>query len=276
MTDESKHFKVHVLASGSRGNATVITYGDAAVLIDAGISAKRITEGMREVGIGMNQLRGICITHEHSDHVAGLPQMLKRFDVPVFTKKETWQAMGEKVAPYNKRLHAMTRHLLDIDDLTLEAFSLSHDAANPIGFSCYGGHEKVTLMTDTGKIDDAMLGHLDESTMLILEANHDVQMLRYGPYMASLKQRVEGPLGHLCNEIAAQALVMMKRPPHLQVVLAHRSEQNNTVEKVGTAMSQILHSEGIQIGSDVMLVHGQQKSTVTLLPQYGQDQDIES
>lgn len=266
MTDEAKHFSVHVLASGSRGNATVVTYGETAVLIDAGISAKRITDGMKAIGIDMDNLQGICITHEHTDHVAGLPQMLKRFDVPVFTKKETWQAMGEKVEPYNKRLHAMTRHILDLDELTLEAFSLSHDAANPIGFSVYGGHEKVTLITDTGVVNDSMLGQLDESTMLILEANHDVQMLRQGPYIQSLKNRVEGPYGHLCNEVAAQALLMMKRPPQLQVVLAHRSEQNNTINKVSSAMAHILNAEGLKIGSDVVLMHGQQKETVTLLP----------
>lgn len=261
---KDKGFSVHVLATGSKGNATLVAYKDTLLLIDAGISAKRIKEGVKALGYCMEQLEGILITHEHSDHIAGLPQMLKQYDLPVYTKKKTWQAMYDKIDKYENKLMPLTRHILDIGQISIEAFDIFHDAANPVGFSCYGGSQKVSFVTDTGQVDELMLGHIEESTMLVLEANHDLDMLRYGSYTPQLKRRVAGTYGHLNNVDTARALVMMKRSPEMQVVLAHRSEQNNTEEKVDLAMKQILGQAGLLIGTDIILKQGQQKSCISM------------
>ncbi len=267
MTDQ--RFQIHVLASGSKGNASVVRYGKTAILIDAGISAKRIKEGLGKLQLSFTDLKGIFITHEHSDHIRGLLQMVKQTGLPVYTKEDTSKVLINHYGVDSKAFIPLGKKSVDIGSLTIEPFSISHDAVDPLGFSCYGGSQKGTFLTDTGVIDDFMLGHLDESTMLVLESNHDLFMLQYGAYTPSLKRRVAGPKGHLSNEATAQALVMMKRAPELQVVLAHRSEQNNTIQKVEETISSHLHSVGLRVGSEIIFQHGQPKECVSMLAKEG-------
>lgn len=261
---QRKHLETHVLASGSKGNAALVTYGRTAILVDAGISARRITAGLAELGLVPGDLAGIFITHEHTDHTAGLLQLTKRLDVPVYTRSNTYRAICIRQNLRSNQLIPLTRRTLDVGELSVEHFDISHDAVDPVGFSFYADAQKVTFLTDTGIIDDAMLGHMDESTMLILEANHDPFMLQNGIYPPMLKKRVAGPQGHLSNESAARALLMMKRPPELQVILAHRSEHNNTIGKVEITVSGILEEAGLHIGADIRVSHGQPKECVTL------------
>lgn len=256
--------RVHVLASGSRGNATLVRFGQKGILIDAGISAKRLNEAMLSVGFDPYNLSAIFITHEHTDHMNGLPQLLKRFGRPVYTRKKTWQAMGEKLWPYEHLFTPITKKSILIDGIVVENFSISHDAANPVAYSCYKGKHKVTQITDTGFIDDYMLGHMDESTKLILESNHDLEMLKYGPYNWSLQQRVAGPRGHLNNVDAAQALSMVKRGVDFKVVLAHRSEQNNSISCVDQTMHHVLLSRNLEVGKDIIYSHADPKKIVTI------------
>lgn len=263
-TQREKIFEVHVLASGSKGNCSIVRYGKSAVIIDAGISARRIKTGLKDFDIPLDTVEGVFITHEHSDHIAGLTQLSKEFSIPIYTKQATFREIQDKCTINPKLLVPISRHILDIGDLTIESFPISHDAADPQGFSCYGGAQKVTFLTDTGIVDKTMLGNMDESTMLVLEANHDPFMLQFGSYTPSLKRRVAGPKGHLSNEVTAQSLLMMKRPPELQVVLAHRSAQNNTIAKVEDTVGQILTQGGLHIGSDIKLSHGQPKEYVSM------------
>lgn len=254
----------HVLASGSQGNATLITYKDTCILVDAGISARRITQGIKELGLRLDQLAGICITHEHTDHMAGLPQLLKQCDVPVYTRAGTMREIVNRKGIASKAFTVITKNSFTLGDLQVDTFRTSHDAADPMGLCCYGGNHKITFMTDTGIVDDTMLKHMDHSNLLVLEANYDPQMLKYGPYPYDLKQRVASPYGHLSNEHAAQALLMMKRPDNLQVILAHRSEKNNAQPVVADTVMTALQAEGLQVNKDICLYHGQPKEKVSI------------
>lgn len=254
----------HVLASGSQGNATLITYKDTCILVDAGISARRITQGIKELGLRLDQLVGICITHEHTDHMAGLPQLLKQCDVPVYTRAGTMREIVNRKGIASKAFTVITKNSFTLGDLQVDTFRTSHDAADPMGLCCYGGNHKITFMTDTGIVDDMMLKHMDHSNLLVLEANYDPQMLKYGPYPYDLKQRVASPYGHLSNEHAAQALLMMKRPDNLQVILAHRSEKNNAQPVVADTVMTALQAEGLQVNKDICLYHGQPKEKVSI------------
>ena len=231
---ESSPLEVHVLASGSKGNCTVIKKGNSVILHDVGISCRRIVNGLKELHIDMAQVEGIFISHEHSDHIAGLQQLLKRFDIPVYTKQGTWREIQDKLVVPKNQLIELTKGSL------------------------------TTVVTDTGIISDDILHRIDDSTLLVLEANYDPHMLRFGPYQPFLKQRVASDEGHLSNEMAAQALLMMKRPDFMQVILAHRSENNNNAVLVTQTIGKMLVDGGVRIGPEMKLQHGQPNEIVSM------------
>ena len=249
---ESSPLEVHVLASGSKGNCTVIKKGNSVILHDVGISCRRIVNGLKELHIDMAQVEGIFVSHEHSDHIAGLQQLLKRFDLPVYTKQGTWREIQDKLIVPKNRLIELTKGSLTLGGLTVEPFSVSHDAADPIGINVFTGNDKATVVTDTGVISDDILRRLDDTTLLVLEANYDPQ------------QRVASDEGHLSNEMAAQALLMMKRPNFMQVILAHRSENNNNAVLVTQTIGKMLVDGGVRIGPEMKLQHGQPNEIVSI------------
>ncbi|WP_282002976.1 MBL fold metallo-hydrolase [Veillonella denticariosi] len=261
---ESSQLEVHVIASGSKGNCTVVKKGASVILHDAGISCRRIVNGLKELHIDMAQVEGIFVSHEHSDHIAGLQQLLKRFDIPVYTKMGTWREIQGKLDVPKHQLIPITKGSITLGNLTVEPFAVSHDAADPIGINVFSGTDKATVVTDTGIITDDILHRLDDTTLLVLEANYDPHMLQFGPYQPFLKQRVSGNFGHLSNEMAAQALLMMKRPDFMQVILAHRSENNNNPVLVTQTIGRMLVDGGVKIGPEMKLQHGQPNEIVSM------------
>ena len=231
---ESSPLEVHVIASGSKGNCTVIKKGNSVILHDVGISCRRIVNGLKELHIDMSQVEGIFISHEHSDHIAGLQQLLKRFDLPVYTKKGTWREIQNKLIVPKHQLVELTKGSLSLGNLTVAPFSVSHDAADPIGINVFSGKDKATVVTDTGVVTDTIL------------------------------HRVASDEGHLSNEMAAQALLMMKRPDFMQVILAHRSENNNNPVLVTQTIGQMLVDGGVRIGPEMKLQHGQPNEIVSM------------
>lgn len=261
---EEKKLAVHVIASGSKGNCTAIEYGKTVLLHDAGVSCRRIVTGLKALGIGMERVEGVFISHEHSDHVKGLPQLLKQYDLPVYTKEGTWREISDKLLVPSKRLIPITKSSFTIGNLQVEPFKVSHDAADPHAMCYYGGSNKASIMTDTGMVSDYMLKHLDDTDLLVLEANYDKNMLFFGKYEPFLKRRVSGDQGHLSNEVAAQVLTMMKRPDFMKVILAHRSENNNTMEKVTYTVGHRVVDAGIKIGPEMKLTHAQPDRRVSM------------
>jgi phosphoribosyl 1,2-cyclic phosphodiesterase len=223
------NFQITVLASGSKGNASLIRAGDTAILIDAGISCRRIEQGLAGCGLTPEDLSGVFLTHEHSDHIAGLEVFARKFEqVPIFANEKTWLQLPLRRRLLRSQLRVIPRGCT-LGSLRIESFRIPHDAADPVGYKIYYGDEKCTYLTDCGYVSKDCERAVDGAEVLILEANHDEEMLRHGPYPAALKARISGRQGHLSNRLAGQLLTGLDRLPRI-VFLAHLSETNNTPE----------------------------------------------
>lgn len=251
---------VSMLASGSKGNAAYIRCGSTHILIDAGISCRRIEQGLRRYGTALTDLDAVFITHEHSDHINGITTLLKRTQVPVYTTQETWQAMGRKIEAFPDRLVRLTRRV-GLKDIQVVPFAISHDAARPVGYTIYHGDSKITLATDLGYISPDVEQAAAYADILILEANHDEEMVKNGPYPYVLQQRILSCWGHLSNRTAATFLAQLPTKHRMCVLLAHRSEKNNTPALSLHTVRSILGKYGKVVGQDMVLrlacQHGQ-------------------
>lgn len=255
----SKEFEVAVLASGSKGNATVIKAGNKAFLVDAGISCRRITNALQEYGLHPYDLSGVLITHEHKDHISGLPVLSKKYKLPIFANEKTWQAM-ELRNEIERSCHRLLPGTISFGDMKVSSFAISHDAASPVGYSFQYKEEKCTYLTDSGFVNEEIKLATLNSDVIILEANHDEEMLKKGPYPKMLKERILGTRGHLSNTAAGWFLANMEKMPQ-EVFLAHLSQENNKPELALSTVERILSDAGclvmprIFVASQGYLVH---------------------
>ncbi len=247
MPDRSFGLEMITLASSSKGNAVLVRTRRTNILVDAGISAKRIKQSLAQVGLSPAQLDAVFITHEHSDHISGLAQLLKQYELPVYTAKRTWAALGEVGIQYARYFQELQPRQ-QIGDLEVERFAISHDAVEPYGYCFNNNSVRGAVCTDLGYITQAVESMLQDTELLVLEANHDPEKLRQGPYAPYLKHRILGSRGHLANVETGRLLSRLYKGKPLQVILAHRSETNNTEELVEQTISRELKEQGI-IGS---------------------------
>lgn len=220
-----------VLASGSSGNAVYVEAGDTRILIDAGIGWRQLESALQGICIQGAQIDAILITHEHSDHIKGLRTAVKKWRLPVYTSEGTWSKLShlwtpDEVTP--RIIHA--DRPFSLGELVIEPFPLSHDAEEPLGFCVYSGVEKLVLATDLGYVSDKVREATKGAHSYILETNHDVEMLRVGPYPWHLKRRILGDRGHLSNDSAAEYLLDVLDDNTSTVYLAHLSKENNRPE----------------------------------------------
>lgn len=224
-------FKLAVLASSSAGNSALVATERTRLLVDAGLSRKETFERLAEVECRPSELTAILITHEHSDHVNGLVGIAKRLDVPVFMTAGTAEAI--EWSGYSPRLNILTLGLqCCIGDIEVDPFSVPHDAADPVGFSFRADGVKISIATDLGSITDEVARALRGSHALLLESNHDLDMLKAGPYPWALKRRVMGAYGHLSNDAACQFVREELDTETEVVILGHLSEHNNHADLV--------------------------------------------
>lgn len=244
--------QIHIIASGSTGNAALMLFGNRKILIDAGISARRIEQGLAAVGTHPADLDAILITHEHSDHVKGIQVLTKRHRVPVYTRPATWEAIpgGDKIPGDCRR---DLGEYLDMGPVKIVPFATSHDAVDPVGFCLYYRNTKWVLATDLGEVTPGISEALAYADLAILESNHDPEMLQTGPYPAFLKQRIRSRQGHLSNQQAGQILAQIPRQNVMQVFLAHLSQQNNHPHLAERTVSEVLHRSGCGVGRDIIL-----------------------
>lgn len=236
--------QVVVLASGSKGNAVYVEMDGTKLLIDAGISATRIKKRLAEEQVDVSTLDGILITHEHRDHIAGLATLSKWYHLPIFTRRGTIEHMSCRQAIPDDCFHPIDG-VFQLGDLTIDPFRIPHDAADPVGYRVMGSR-KCTLATDLGFVTSSVQAAIDGADVLVLEANHDPEVLKHGDYPWALKRRILSNRGHLANADAAWALVRMKkRPSH--VFLAHLSEKNNTPELAAETVASILKQQGVSL-----------------------------
>ncbi len=239
------------LVSGSSGNALFVEYKNTQLLIDCGISARRVEHALMAIGKNPSQLSGVLITHEHSDHVSGLRVFAGRHKLPVYASPATLASLPA-LDPSLMR-PAVPGKSFEIGHLSLLGFEVPHDASCPMGYSLFAGEKKLSVATDMGKITEAVAAHLRGSSLVFLESNHDVDMLMSGPYPYYLKQRILSESGHLSNFQAAKLAAALARTGTKQIMLGHLSEKNNEPSLAHDEVAAMLCAQGAQIGGDIFL-----------------------
>lgn len=241
------------LISGSSGNSTLIVQDNALILLDCGASGKKLTQAIESLGFSCSDISAILLTHEHSDHINGAGIMSRRFDIPIYTTAETLDATNIGSIK-DSNIHTVSPGKdFEINGVGVMPFSISHDAANPIGFSFALNEGKFSSVTDTGVITQDIYKQVCDSKYLILESNHDVDMLQFGNYPYQLKRRILSETGHLSNNYAAKIAVKMMENGAEHIMLGHLSQENNTPEIAYKTTENALTAKGGIIGKDINL-----------------------
>lgn len=251
--------QVSILASGSTGNTSLITTGQHKILMDAGLSGKKIKNLLADVGVDINEIDLAFLSHDHSDHSSGLGVLMRRYPkIDAFANTGTWDYLIDTnkigklpVEQINTIEPGKTKTL---GDLTVTAFATSHDAAEPQYYVFESGGKRVAFLTDTGYVSENVEGEIKDADAYMMEFNYDTMMLREGPYSWSLKQRILSDVGHLSNEEACQALVDVVTPKTKHIFLAHRSQHNNTEYLAHDTAKEMLVDGDANLSSDVKII----------------------
>lgn len=235
------------LGSGSTGNATLIEAGRGArptrVLVDCGFSLRELRARLARVGLDSEDLDAVFITHEHGDHVGCAVTLARRHRVPLYMSRGTWRAIGQPELPDGLLRHARDGMAVEIGDLHLMPYTVSHDALEPLQLRLSDGARHLGLLTDAGAITEHLLANLQRCDGLLLECNHDRAMLAGSSYPASLKARIGGRLGHLANDTSAEILAACLHDGLKHLVAAHLSERNNSPALARAALGRVLGGE---------------------------------
>lgn len=257
-----------VLASGSTGNSVYIEQDGEGYLIDAGLSAKRIVEQLAKINRSIDQVKGLLVTHEHSDHIKGVGVLARRHHIPVYANAKTWEAMSKSVGviPTDLKFHFETEQTMQLGKLSFESFTVSHDAVDPMFYSVYGGQQqKLAVITDTGYVSDRMKGFIRDANSFVFESNHDVGMLQMCGYPWSTKRRILSDVGHVSNEDAAFAMKDVIGDKETNIYLSHLSRDNNMKDLARLTVGQVLEQFDVEVGKHVHLfdTDAEEPTTIT-------------
>ncbi len=254
------------LFSGSSGNCTYLGTADGGILVDAGVSAKRIKEALAARNIAPATLQGIFITHEHTDHISGLKVFLKQYPMPVYATKGTLDALIEKDAlPPAVTVQEMNG-TVTVGDMTVEAFQTPHDSRESCGYRVTFADERTAaIATDIGHLTDTVKQAITGCDLVHIESNHDVRMLENGPYPYYLKERILSRTGHLANERCAQLLPSLLESGTTRFFLSHLSRENNTPLLALTTSQMALKATGALENRDYLLAVAAQTCTDDVL-----------
>jgi phosphoribosyl 1,2-cyclic phosphodiesterase len=222
--------RINPLASGSSGNSFLVQCNGSAVLVDAGLSAKQLCLRLETIGVDPKSLKGILVSHGHSDHVKGVGVLSRKYKLPVWMNKSTWAVVKGSVGSVHRLEIFETGKVFCAAGFKVHPFSVPHDCADPVGFRLSMGSARLGIATDLGTATGLVATLLTGVQVVVLESNHDPQMLMDGPYPWELKQRVRGRLGHLSNPDSAKLLQRIFSDELQTVILAHMSETNNRAE----------------------------------------------
>ncbi|CAM4383047.1 metallo-beta-lactamase [Bacillus manliponensis] len=250
----SLHFSV--LASGSTGNALYVGTEKEKLLVDAGLSGKAMDALFQQIDVNIRDLSGILVTHEHSDHIKGLGILARKYNLPIYANEKTWKAMEHLIGnvPSAQKFVFSVGEAKTFGDIDVEAFGVSHDAAEPMFYTFHHSGRKLALITDTGYVSDRMKGVIKGANAFVFESNHDVEMLRMGRYPWSVKRRILSDVGHVSNEDAALAMADVITDETKHIYLAHLSLDNNMKELARMSVTQVLESKDLAVG-DAFEVH---------------------
>lgn len=246
-------FRFSPLFSGSSGNALFVGAGGVSVLIDAGGTGVQLESSLKAIDIDSNELDAILITHEHTDHIKGAGILSRRYDIPIYANHATWKAMDSKLGNISDKNRCEFNQSFYLKELLIEPYSIPHDAADPVCFSLSHNGIKLALVTDLGHYTKKLLHKLENSNVVLLESNHDIEMLRQGRYPMYLKRRILGTKGHLSNEMAAKAAYELVMLGVRGIMLSHLSEENNSESVAYKTVSEYLAKKGIEVDRHIAL-----------------------
>lgn len=245
--------KFATIASSSKGNCTYIGSDHTNILIDAGLSGKKIEEGLEALELTGSDIDAIFVTHEHMDHVTGIGVMSRRYDIPVYATEGTWSAMPSSVGKFRHNMERLVYagETISFNDILIKPFNIPHDAGEPVGYCVFNDNHKITVATDIGHISEEISENIKGSSLILLESNHDIDMLKGGVYPEQLKERILSDYGHLSNENAGKFITSAADNKMKYVFLGHLSQDNNTPRVAYDTVSSIVTENGIDIGSDI-------------------------
>lgn len=252
MTQEG--FKYSILASGSSGNSFYLETPKKRILVDAGLTGKKISSLLAEIDRKPEDLDAILITHEHSDHIKGVGVLARKYNLDIYANEKTWQVIDER--NMIGKIDVAQKHVFERDkmitfgDIDIESFGVSHDAADPQFYRFMKDNKSFVMLTDTGYVSDRMSGIIDNADAYLIESNHDIEILRSGSYPWSLKQRILSDMGHLSNEDGAGAMIRSMGNKTKKIFLGHLSKENNIKELAHMTMENQLAMADLAVGSD--------------------------
>ncbi|MBS5787953.1 MAG: MBL fold metallo-hydrolase [Clostridioides difficile] len=244
------------IGSGSSGNCHYVGYKGTNILVDAGLSGKTITTGLKDIDIDAQSLKGIFITHEHTDHIKGAGILSRKFDIPIYANIKTWCSMKNKIGEIKDKNMKVFENdkTYALENIIIRPFSILHDAADPVGYNFYADNdEKISIATDMGCITENVKKHLYKSKLVVLESNYDENMLMMGSYTYNLKKRVMSDIGHLSNDMASKFCVDLINNGTESILLAHLSKENNFPELAFETANGTLAENDMAVGQDVNL-----------------------
>lgn len=246
---------VHSLCSSSKGNSTYIGNPDCGILVDAGIGIRNFTSNMQINNTGINAIKAIFITHEHSDHTKGLIAISKRLDVPIYGSRETLeQLIAKDLVTASADLNEINKRSVSIGSMEITAFSTPHDSANSLGFSITDqSGKRICICTDLGKMTDEVYDSVKGCDFILIESNYDETMLTFGDYPYFLKHRIASDSGHLSNEMCSKTLPRLLKDGTTKFLLGHLSENNNRPEIALQASLSELFNTGAKLNGDYIL-----------------------
>ena len=264
---ENDDMKISVLASGSTGNVTYIETPQHKVLLDAGLSGKKIANLMSSIGRDINDVDSLLVTHEHSDHRQSVGVLARKYDLNVYANEGTWDAMNGKIGkmPADKMNIFPPDTVKSFGDLDIESFSVSHDAAEPQFYVFHHNNKSFVVLTDTGYVSDRMEGVIKDAEGYLLECNHDIEMLRNGDYSWPLKQRIMSDRGHLSNVDGANTMMDIIGHRTKKIFLGHRSQHNNMKSLAHLTVSSMLTEHDFGVDNDFQLYDTEAESASPLM-----------
>lgn len=255
-SQQNNSLRFSILASGSSGNVTYVETDNQRVLIDAGLSGKKIISLLESIGRDPAKLDALFVTHEHKDHIHGVGVIARKYNLPIYANRQTWAAMSKhlgQIPAENCRLIEPDQ-MITLGDLDILSYAVSHDAAHPQFYAFQKGSKQFAMLTDTGYVSQKLKSILTNVDAYLIESNHEIDMLRYGAYPWSLKQRILSDKGHLSNEAGALAMVDMIGDKTKHIYLGHLSRENNTKDLAMSAMYNTLSMKDLGVGQDFQLV----------------------
>ena len=244
-------FNFYSLSSSSSGNCLLVSSDNCNILIDVGISMKKINTELEKINLSLNDINAILITHEHIDHCKSISIINKKYSIPIYANKDTWYALNNIYDNINEdsKNYIIDNTPFSIGDLQIKAFSTSHDCANSCGYAVFKGDKKISIATDMGYVSDDVFEAISDSDFTFLESNYETSMLESGNYPYSLKKRISSNIGHLSNSQCSNAIAKLYKTNSNNFMLGHLSRENNFPDLAIKTVYSTLQEEKIDLNN---------------------------